>query len=277
MDWIDTYLKHTTGTPSPDIFRLWSAITAVSGAVERRVWVETGKGKLYPNLYTLLVGPPGSGKSQAIDPVKELWMDQKELKVAPDNVTKAALIDVLQKNARWLIRDDVENGALEYHTTLVPCPEFGVLMSKHDLDFISVLNHIYDNPKNYREERRSMEGRNPDVTNPQIVMLAGTQPDFLASVLPEEAWGMGFCSRIIMVYAPEAPKFELFGENMKEDCKVRESLMTGMAAMGELYGKIEWSIEAQVSLKLWWDQGLPTPAKPFAPSALYGSALITHY
>ena len=72
MDWIDTYLKYTKGTPTPSIFRLWSAITAVSGAVERRVWVETGKGKLYPNLYTLLVGPPGSGKSQAIKPVKEL-------------------------------------------------------------------------------------------------------------------------------------------------------------------------------------------------------------
>lgn len=101
-DWISSYLRHTEGYSSPEIFRLWTGIATVAGALERRTWVVTKKSLLYPNLFTLLVSNPGIGKSQAIQHVGEFWLATKQLKVSPDNMTKAALVDALEASSRLI-------------------------------------------------------------------------------------------------------------------------------------------------------------------------------
>ena len=60
-NWIDSFDKFTSGMPSPDIFRKWGAIAAIGGALERKTWVTTNVGTLYPNLYTVIVAPAGVG------------------------------------------------------------------------------------------------------------------------------------------------------------------------------------------------------------------------
>ena len=113
MDWINAYMDFTEGMPSPEIFRLWAAIGAVAAALERRVWVETAEGEVYPHLYTLLVANPGIGKSIAIGPVERLWYDTQKLHVAPHSVTKAALVDALATaNTKRLMGQEL----VEYHS-----------------------------------------------------------------------------------------------------------------------------------------------------------------
>ena len=62
-DFVEQFLKYTEERPSPEIFRKWSAITTLSGALEKRVWTLTKAGPQFANLYTMLVAPPGVGKS----------------------------------------------------------------------------------------------------------------------------------------------------------------------------------------------------------------------
>ena len=66
MDFVDAFVALTDERPSPEIFRKWAAITTLSGALEKRVWCTTKAGPQFANLYTMLVAPPGIGKSQAI-------------------------------------------------------------------------------------------------------------------------------------------------------------------------------------------------------------------
>jgi hypothetical protein len=188
-DWIDFYVEETAKVPSPEIYRLWSAITAISGVLERKVWTTGSAGPIYPNLFTVLVGPPASGKDNAIRPIRDLWAKVNGLNLSPDNVTKAALIDALAKALRTVINASTGE-AMSFSCMVVPCPEFGVFFTHHDLEFLSVLNHIYMSPQMYREERRTAGVI--EVTKPHLIMLSGTQPDYLNSFLPDEAWGMGF-------------------------------------------------------------------------------------
>ena len=81
--WIAGYEEYTSLTPAPDIYRKWAAVSCVAGALERRVWVKTNSGTLYPNLFLLFVGPPGTGKDPAINPIRELWTRVKNLKMGP--------------------------------------------------------------------------------------------------------------------------------------------------------------------------------------------------
>ena len=63
MDFVDAFVALTDERPSPELFRKWAAITTLSGALEKRVWCMTKAGPQYANLYTMLVAPPGIGKS----------------------------------------------------------------------------------------------------------------------------------------------------------------------------------------------------------------------
>ena len=194
----------------------------------------------------------------AINPVEELWVAADCFHISPNNVTKAALVDSLEKAGT---KKPLNNGAnlLEYHSLLVPCGELGVLVPAHDLEFFSVLNFVFDNPRRYREERRTMS-RVVDIPCPQLTILAGTQPGFLASLLPEEAWTMGFTSRLIMVYSCTGPKIRLFGPKKEKREELFKSLAKGLANMGERYGELSWDEEAEHAIEDWAYSGCePVP------------------
>ena len=262
MDFVSTFMNYTQGIASPSRFRLWSAIGAVAGAMERRVFTTTTGKPAFPNLFILLVGGPGTGKSESIMIVEELWMEAGGLFVASNNVTKAALIDELFESKRNIYLD--EQTLLEYHSLLVAAPEFGVLVPAHDLEFLSVLNYVWDNPKFYREKRRGLKSIENekgvvDIPKPNITILGGTQPGWLSSVLPEEAWTMGTMARTIMAYSAEKIDVPLFDTNLR-DPKLFQDLVTILRRITGLMGPMTWDPETMTLIEEWRRGGLvPVP------------------
>lgn len=230
------------------------AISTVAGALERRVYTESSMSRVYPNLYVLLVAPPGVGKSVSIFQGRALTEGTKALKIAPDDVTKASLIDHLARAEQTKIYSATE--MVQYHSLQVSADEFGVLVPAHDSGFLSVMNALYDNRAMYKESRR---GRETDlvIQNPQVNLLAGTQPDFLANLLPPEAWGMGFMSRMLMVYAGKSAKPKLFGKKLRVNTT---DLAHDLKIITEMHGEMEWDPEAEELLVEWYDGGMePVP------------------
>lgn len=270
-DWIDRFMAYTDRLPSPPILRLWSAIACIAGGLERRVWVTTAGGICYPNLYTLLVAPPAIGKSQTINKVHDQWMGTKKLYIAPKSVTKASLLDNLAKATRKLVIKDGQ-GLFEYNSLCIASSEFGVLVPEHDTEFMSVLVDIYDNPPDFREDRRT--SRSVEIIKPQLNILAGTQPGFLANLLPEEAWSMGFMSRIIMIYAAAGPQIDLW-DTSAEESPMRIELMKDLTRLTTLMGAVIFSDEAKAELLRWYKAGLP-PVPEHSKLEYYNGRRLLH-
>lgn len=251
-DFIETYVEVTSKVPSPEIYRLWSAITAVSGVMERKAWSEGGAGPVFPNIFTILVGPPASGKDNAINPIRELWSKMQGLHLSPDNLNKATLVKALSESLRTVL-----NGAdtpYIFSSMSVSAPEFGVFFPHYDLEFLSVINDIYLCRPFYQEERI---GRGTiKIEKPHMVILSGTQPDYLNAFLPEVAWGMGFTSRLIMIYADSAPPTDFFTESAIDYTSSIEQLKKIFA----LKGRFMWSRAALEEVNAWNRAGgPPTP------------------
>lgn len=251
-DFIDCFLDYTEAIPSPYIFRLWSAIAGVAGALERRVWVKAMPQPTYANLYVLLVAAPGVGKG-VIDEITRIWRKVPRLRLAPDSVTSASLLDSLIEADRKVIQDG--KLAFEYHSLIVPSEEFGVLVPAHDLEFLSRLNRIFTNPDMLRVRRKYLR-EEVQIINPQMTILAGTQPGYLGSLLPEEAWSMGFTQRLLMIHASQGVKTVLFQED-----NGREALFTKLAAMMNHLvaqcGQLQWEPKAAESFANWHAAGGP--------------------
>lgn len=270
-DWIEAFCDYTGHLPSPLIFRKWAAISAIAGALERRVWVRSSGGVLYPNLYVLLVAPPAVGKSQAISPVKDFWQLTKQLRVAPDDLSKASLLDSLEQAKQLRVMSAVD--MLEYHSMQIAASEFGVLVPSHDLAFLNTLNHIFDNPDAYSERKRTTK-KEMNLVEPSINLLAGTQPAYLAELLPETAWGMGFTSRIIFVYSGQKIQNDLFSFHEHKP-HAKSNLVEDMKAMCELYGEMRWTPEAMEHLRGWHMEGM-TPVPQHSRLEHYNGRRILH-
>lgn len=262
-DWIDDFCAYCSGIPSPDIFHLWTGISTLAAALERRVWVNTARSALYPNLFLALVAPPAVGKSVAISQAKVVGTAASNIarkkngnggfRFSPVDMTAASLIDALADSNRKVVVNKTQ--MFEYSSMYVAISELGVLMPGHELGFISILNEIFDNPENYIQRRRSIKDA-INLVRPQINILAGTQPGFLAATLPETAWTMGFTSRLIMVYASAGPVVDLFSAHNVDQAAFND-LAQRLASMWDLFGEMQWEKGAVAALSRWHSLGIP--------------------
>jgi hypothetical protein len=199
-------------------------------------------------MFTLLVGPPGVGKSRAINVARYLWQQTKTLSIAPVSLTHKGLIDQLASEECHKQSTDGSGFYEEYHSILIPAAEFGVFMPSNDLAFMNALNDLYDCGDVYEERTRT--GGVVRIDNPHVHLIAGTQPKYIGEIFPEAAFGMGFTSRIVMVYAGDPVKISLFSEK-KMNKELGQKLAADLASIANLKGRFGVTAEAIAALENW--------------------------
>lgn len=68
----ERWRKYTEPLPSPESYINWSWYYIVAAALQRRVWMGSENQQLFPNMYVILVGPPGTGKGLVLREVTNL-------------------------------------------------------------------------------------------------------------------------------------------------------------------------------------------------------------
>lgn len=255
-DFITDFLNYTADLQSPKIYRLWSAICAIAGALERRIWTDNQNRPAYPNLYVLLVGAPGVGKTNSINLVENLWRSTKELHIAPHNTTKASLIDRLEDSKRIvLVKPDFP---VDYTCLLVVVDELNVLIPAYDSAYLGTISRIWDNPDFHEEARRTGQKTETKIDKPTLNILTGVQPEFLGSIIPTEAWGQGAMARFIMIYSNEVINTDIWGayRNPHTD-PAFAALKEKFKPMLRLWGQCQWHPAAADTLSDWARDGCP--------------------
>lgn len=259
-NWIDGFDRYTSGMPSPDIFRKWGAIACIAGALERKVWITTIMGDLYPNLYTVIVAPAGVGKTVITKNVQLLWSALDDQHTASDSITKASLVDELRAAERKGIVSGPQMSTYLFHSLKILSNELGVLIPGYDNEFMNTLTHLYDNLP-YSERRRTKE-LHFRLDKPQINLLAATTPSYLNDVMPAGAWDQGFISRTIMIYSGQTQLRQLFGTEKRNE-QLHKSLLADLIKIGSLYGQLTFTEEAATAITEWhMAGGPPVPDHP---------------
>lgn len=260
MTWIAKFEEFTETLPSPTLFKRWAAVSAIAGALERKVWVDVGMGPLYPNLYAILVAPPGIGKTVLTSIVWEFWDELEKHHNSSSSLTKAALIDELYDARRDIVRPQETPSVIDFNSLLVSTDELGVLLPAYDPDFMNTLTHLYDG-KPYSERRRTKD-LYIKIERPQLNLFGATTPSYLNNLMPMGAWDQGFASRTLFIYSGETvlqPLFQSAGVNES----IRESLVKDLRRIAGLYGKIRFSEEAADAITHWhMAGGPPVPDHP---------------
>jgi len=244
--------------------------------MERRLWVHTKGSNLYPNLYTILVGPPGVGKSAVLSQAERLLRAVPDLKITPSSVSAASLVDSLVLADRKIIRPNEVPSFIQFHYLTAVASELGVFLPIYDPLFMNSLTKFYDG-EHYEERRRTGKVNHLKIENPHLSILGGTTPSYLNSFLPEGAWDQGFTSRTLFIYSGETIFSEIFSEETeyKSIEALYLELLRDLKQIASLYGKMSWEKEAAEAISAWNRAGLP-PVPDHNKLTHYNSRRLAH-
>lgn len=248
-DWITTFISDTEPMDVPESFRLWTAITIISGALERKVWTENRRGTLYPNFYTVLTGLPATGKGLMIGQARNYWLTTTGLNLGPDDVTRRSFLDSIGKAAKPSTNG---TGMILSSCISMPIREFGVFFTDENL--FHLISDLYDNLPKYDAPRSTTTSVNLD--RPTLNILAGVTPDYLGDIFPEAAWGQGFTSRLMLIYGAEVvnPNLDFFQKPLNSNNKI---LSDDLQLIYGLNGEFLWDDDARNALNQWLRADMP--------------------
>jgi hypothetical protein len=242
------------------LFRKWAAISAVSAAVEQRVWVISGGERLHPNIYCFLVAHPGVGKTRSIRAAKRYYLEIEEPLPAPTSMSASSMIDAVAKSRRKVIfRDSTQQ---EYNTLYITADELSAFMHKYDEEATGVLSDFYD-PQPYGQTRRGNE-LNIKIKSPQINLICGSTPSTLLKYMPETAWDQGFMSRVIMVFSDER---QIGDDFATVDTSLNPDLIHDLRSISGLVGPFEVTPDYRKAVDNW--RALREPPLPTHPKLIH--------
>lgn len=250
--WLDNYLKYTENSESPLSYHIWCGLSVIAGALQRRVYLRWGLGRvIYPNLYTVLIGPSGrTRKGVAIGIAKEFLKSVPNVTVTPESSSGRQAMILAMKRASLNFQDPTD-GKIKFHCAVTAfSEELSVFLGQGDIAYLSNLTDWYDSKDDWEYET---VGRGKDSLQGLCLnLMGGTAPDWIQSMIPHEALGGGFTSRIIFIV--EEVKRKLVPKYMptQEELALQELLTRDIQRIAQLVGEVTFSPEAEKLYVEWY-------------------------
>ena len=232
-NFIDHYLDYTAKTECPTFFHRWTAVSCLSAYLGRDLHFQHGHFTIHPNLYTMLIGSPGTKKSSAIKIGAKLLAQAGYTTFAAKKTRQEKfLLDLAEQADRYLGTDmdaedmldanlfgTAEGGRDENHLadglrykdcppceTFVAADEFNNFIGVGNTDFISILGELWDYDGVY--DYRLKNSKSVYIPNPTVTILGGNTPTGFSQAFPTDTLGQGFFSRLLLVYGePSGVKY----------------------------------------------------------------------
>ena len=251
-DWLTEFVKTTEWGEAPIQMYFWTGIATIAAALRRRVWVDMGTFQWYPNLYTLLVAPPGVvAKSSTVDlGFSHILKKIPGINYGPSTMTWQALYDNFAEVGEEF---PIPGGGMSQQFALtIVSSEFGITLNPKDNEMIDQLVHIWDGREMKKRTKKDGELLIP---TPCLNLIACTTPAWIAENMPKYLIGGGLTSRMIFVYADKKARYIAYPQDhMPQDFQERQGrLVRDLERISTLVGAFSLTPEAKVWGNNWYE------------------------
>lgn len=236
-NWINAYMEYTRGTESPQAYHFWTAVTVLGSATARQVSFDFNYFTVFPNFYTILVGPSGVRKSAASGIGMRL-AESAGIRKFSDKITGAALIKDL---AECTVKRITGNVVQLCSPMLIYASELGVFMGPdaYSSGVVADLTDLYDCPRKW--EKKTISRGTEEIIGPYVSLFAATTPTALKACIPPDAVGQGFTSRILFVWADKRKQRVPFPELSAGNKMLEVNLVKDLQHIATLKGAFEFT------------------------------------
>lgn len=230
MDFIEEYIKYNEETEPPYNYHRWCAIACVGAILGRNYYIQHGSFRIFPNIYTLLIGEAAARKSTAIKINKRLLSNSGYDTFAADKTTKEKFLLDLEgasddeislaaagagSNSQRPKYDSVmatnlwgsDSGLQEPKEVFIEADEFSEFAGSGNLEFYTTLGNLWDwDDEKHPFTQRVKNSKSVSIYQPTVSILGGITPELFARTFPPEAIGSGFLSRMILIHGEKSAR-----------------------------------------------------------------------
>lgn len=222
---ITDFINTGRGMESPTLFFAWNALWLLSTVLKREAWLRWYPNKLFPNLYVLLVAPPAlcrksSSMHIAINLLKNLpkclsstvESFRKTSQLITGKTTPEGLLNALAPEERAFLQKsagDVPEKIIKVNKgsqVALSISELAVFLGKQQYNsgMVTLLTDLFDCKDEDSEISRGHG--NKALTDIYVTLFGAITPEGMKMSIPEEAFGGGFMSRVVIAYSDTPTK-----------------------------------------------------------------------
>ena len=247
--WLDVYLKYTSCSEAPDVYHFWTGVILLASVLQRRVYKDRGLFQLYPNMYSFLVGPPGSRKSSAIAIGQELLQSIQDPPPTIDVFhTAPVLVQVLNS-----ITPKYSPGKTPILFIGDEAPTF-FRRAKYAEDLIPLLIKLWDCKSTGGATIERGEER---VEHPYGCGIWGVVPEVLVDLMPKDIIQGGFASRVVWVFSEDMTRCfahpELMHAAIKKIAPLEHLLIHDLNEICLLQGEMTLKKDVYIEYQTWYE------------------------
>lgn len=248
-DWITYYLKYSQNTEPPVQYHMWSAIMAISSCLQRKCWLDWGHDTIYPNFYTVLVGPPGGRKGTAMKIAKSMVRDIG-IVIGSDSLGSIQTLYMELADSKATYFNQELGEMLEHKSLSVWSEEFQVFLSDNNPLLIMNITDLFDCPNTWKYSTRSRGTE--DLSGCWLSIFGAITPSLLQSRLSQDAVGGGLLSRIVFVVGYGKAKRVPITFLSKEEKELKKLLLDDLQCIHQLQGPFRPTAEFIQKYAKWY-------------------------
>jgi hypothetical protein len=246
-DFVDAYLRYTENTEPMQTYHTFCAISAIAGALERKVYLRLGHQDIFPNFYIALVGPAGwARKGTALDLIRPI-IEEAGIRTMSGAIT----MEKLSQKLKGAIENytDPSDGEIKFQCAVTfISPELQVFLREKQVDLLARLTDLYDCGATWSYDTKN-QGTDY-VQGPFFNILSATAPDWIRSMIPDPAVGGGFTRRFIWVVEDDKRTIP----EPSIDKNLEAQLINDLQAISLLAGQAKFTEEAHKIFLDWYIQ-----------------------
>lgn len=240
-DLIKAYAEYTSESDSPQIFHMWMCLSTIAGAAQRKLYMQSQHFPVYPNLYILLVSPPGRGKkTSALRSSKHLLEEvTPEVNFAAESGSMEGLFQIFI---------DIQHPT--HQSLTLYSMELGTIMGTNPASMVDFLTDIYDGNRNFT--RSTVGHGNKTIKAPFLNLIAGTTPKWLGEHLGLIALEGGLIARCVIAYSEERLLNNPWPQATAKFNTLKKEIINDLSVIASLFGLIEFAPDALEWYDTWY-------------------------
>lgn len=259
------------------MFNFWSGVSAIAGALRRRVWIDQVRFKWTPNFYIIFVAPPGIvTKSTTISVGMDLLKQVDGVKMGAQSLTWQGLASEFAESLQLVPinpeEDLLSRSFMSMSAITFEVSELGTMIDPRDKMLINVLIDLWDG-KEGKWSRWLKSKDNTTITNPWINIIGATTPSWLQDNFTDAMVKGGLASRIVFVYADKKKQLIPYISELVDrpgHKALEEALVHDLNDIALMLGEFELTPDAILFGSQWYDQHIHHPEEHLRTERMEG-------